>query len=646
MSNFYDNLDLLKGKKVIKTPEELSKEKKVLIEFQASLDSLNKYYGGNPLELTLFKQGDKDFEGRSNDTIQSRIPIASNELKTKTLAPYSIYSRAGHRFVAPADDMIHFSTIETIIQRINKNYIELPDMFFEEIDKEDFDKDSQFKIKYFMKLLTNTVWDLLNEDRMPYLLPEKKQFNDYIKGRKFYLEKANIKNLPPSPLKRIKELQYLLMLEIHRQQDKNSGIPPCPDPEIYADLQDVIALLRNERNPLIKRANLLMPKLIELLEKIDEKDKQQGQGQGGGGSGKGSGKGSGGGSAGLMPPNMGNGNRKFGNTFLDYYDPSRELTEQEKAQIQNEVQKTMDSLGEDFRGEPDSGKSNQLSSDVEEKTKGFGIGAGYFKVVEWHDSSFAKRQNRKQFNPAISDILSNSLQATKKFIGNRKHVQERIGNRVWTTADNPRHLLVETSLQQYGLLIPNTTTLMPMYGDGKNNPTYDSTADLIIMIDVSGSMSAVLNNAIEAAISACKVALHDGGRISAIAFHSYAVEVSPPTKDITTVIDRLSCLFPTGGTSIEAALDVLLQHLITMRNANVLMITDCGIYDYRDPKTEAYYNMILQYVLNFMVCQVPVKGIDNKDFMEEMKSKFPKTDFFMIEKNKRFTDSVLKTISV
>lgn len=594
--------------------------KELVEEHQQTIDQLTDYYGGLPLKIKLFGGLDLDKEKRANDTEFRRIPVQLKELRTKTTAPYHILSRAGHRFVAPADELKHIASLETAIRRLNNGKLVIPKSLQAEINKKN--PAMRNNPKYYLNVLFNVIWDTLVEQKMPNILPEDLQYNQYIRGRYKYLKDAKINQLENDPLRQIKELQYLLYLETHRRQDKNSGIPPNPNLEMQEKIEEILDELSDPSENLTYKSNQILPDFLELLKIIQDNNKQNKQN---------------------TPQNWGDGKKKFGATYLDYFDPTKDLTSQDKANIELDVQDALNQLGDDIR-QDDNGKKPKYESQM--KTKGNSAGSGQFKLVRWQQSRYSKAQS-KYYSKNYSDIISNAIQRTQIHLSERKGTRERSGNRIWTTSDSPRDLMVVQSLQQYGVLIPNVTTLMATYDEGKSQEKFGSSANIIVLIDLSYSMSGVLDLAIEAALSASMVAKNDGGFVSCIAFESIGHEILHPSKDVDLLMDRLSKLYPSGGTTISAALDCLLQHLSIMGKANILLITDADIYDWTSDKAKGYFDLIHPRTESFQVYQVLSHESSNaSDLMKTLQNTFRQAKFFLVDpdKHKSFSDDILQTM--
>ncbi|KKL47883.1 hypothetical protein LCGC14_2331090, partial [marine sediment metagenome] len=254
-------------------------------EHQQTIDELTNYYGGLPLKIKLFGGMDLDKDKRANDTEFQRIPVSLKELRSKILAPYHILSRAGHRFVAPADEIKHKASLETAIRRLNTGKLVIPKSLQQEINQKN--PAMRQNPKYYLNMLFNVIWDTIVEQKMPLILPHDKQAKSYDKGRFQYLKNANIHGLENDPLRQIKELQYLLYLEIHRRQNPKSNIPPNPNTEMQEQIEEILNQLGDESESLVYRSNEILPDLLELLKVIQDNNKNNKNN---------------------IPPGMGNGN--------------------------------------------------------------------------------------------------------------------------------------------------------------------------------------------------------------------------------------------------------------------------------------------------------------------------------------------------
>lgn len=625
------------------TQEEYQEE---IEELEEMVKVLTDYYGGKEFKVKLFRGLDLDSNNRSNDTDFNNIPMSMQDIRTKTRKPYRLLSRAGHRFVAPADIVQHKASIETAIRRINNKSLTFPDKLFEINPRK---KDAGFRRKYYLNLLTNMVWDCLIEQKLPNLLPDELR-DDYLKGRENVLQKANIQNLDDSMMSRVKKLQYLFSLFIHQKQHPKSKTDTIPI-DVESQLSDYLSSLNNPKTSLVRKVQDMLPSYIELLQK-DKKDQDQDnnqnqKGKGNNQDGKGQGKGF---SISQVIDGLdksGSGNEKFGATYLDYFDPTKELSVTEQAKVEQQVQQALQDMGE----EVSSGGKEKIPSMKSDSGKGGKqAGQGINKINTYEESPFSK-YTPELMDAEYSEILSDSIQRTQKHLANKKGKQERIGNAVWNTSDPTRELLLLDSISTSGLLIPNTTTLKAIYDFGENTDSYEYSSNLIVLIDVSGSMSGkALNLAIEAALSSCMVAKEERGKISVIAFETQAWEISPPTDDIEIVKDRLQTLRAIGGTSIRAAWQVVNEHLQDMGKANILMITDAYISDWRDKSIMDVFSMIEGKALNFNIFQMISRSeqLEAGDFLTFLQENFRKANFFGINYHEaeNFTDKVLTAINL
>lgn len=590
-------------------------------EHQQTIDELTDYYGGLPLKIKLFGGLDLDKDKRANDTEFQRIPVLLKELRSKTLAPYHILSRAGHRFVAPADEVKHKAALETAIRRINTGKLVIPKSIQKEINQKS--PSLRKNPKYYLNMLFNVIWDTVIEQKMPLILPHDKQSRSYNKGRFQYLKDANINGLENDPLRQIKELQYLLYLETHRRQNPKSTIPPNPDTELQEQVEEILNQLGDDSEDLVYRSNEVLPDLLELLKIIQDNNNKNKNN---------------------LPNNMGGGKKKFGATYLDLFDPTKKMSSMDKASIEKQVQATLNKLGDDIRDSGNSKGKNLYESEI--KAPGDSAGAGQFILKRWNESKFSKAESNL-YNKQYSNVISKALQRTQIHLSERKGLRERSGNRIWTTSDPPKELRILQTIQRSGIVIPNVTTLMATYTEGKTQEKFGSSANIVILIDLSLSMSRVLPLAIEAALSASLVAQKDGGMVSCIAFESIGHEILHPSRNVALLQKRISQLYSTGGTTISAALDCLLQHLTIMGKANILLITDADIHDWTSPKAKGYFDLIHPRTESFQVYQVLSHQSGNAtELMKTLQGNFRQAKFFLVDptKHKSFSDDVLKTI--
>ncbi len=155
------------------------------------------------------------------------------------------------------------------------------------------------------------------------------------------------------------------------------------------------------------------------------------------------------------------------------------------------------------------------------------------------------------------------------------------GHTVWELGDREEDLDIEMSLENYGFLIPNKTTLKALYEPDSDGTKKGGIGHVEIIVDTSGSMNGPpLETAIDIAVALTESARKKDDSIALVTFSSGAWEGIPPSYDYDYVIDILLRLMADGGTNLRGAINVVDQHLqTTSENSAIFIITDSAVWD-------------------------------------------------------------------
>ncbi|MGQ4892425.1 MAG: VWA domain-containing protein [Candidatus Njordarchaeia archaeon] len=247
------------------------------------------------------------------------------------------------------------------------------------------------------------------------------------------------------------------------------------------------------------------------------------------------------------------------------------------------------------------------------------------KKQEEESESLGKTEEQKEgFLPGYSDRLKmlQKLLAQRRYLAAIRKirineilsaVRERPtgpsqlamrGHTVWELGDREEELNIEMSLETYGFLIPNKTTLKSLYEEDPNGTKRQGVGHIEIVIDTSGSMNGPpLETAIDVAVALTESAKRREDSIALVTFSSGAWEGLPPSYDYDYIIDILLRLIADGGTNLRGALKVVEDHLnSTSENSAIFIITDSAVWDIsRSEVREKLLNWSYRHTLYMIV---------------------------------------------
>lgn len=173
----------------------------------------------------------------------------------------------------------------------------------------------------------------------------------------------------------------------------------------------------------------------------------------------------------------------------------------------------------------------------------------------------------------------------------------RYGFSEWYLGDDEENLDIEISLDAYGRVIPNYSSLKDLYTPSGPIIGRQKYGHIELCIDTSGSMSGEpLDIAVEISIALLYIAKKFGLSISLTTFSSGAWEGFSPTRDYDSVEEILLRLDSEGGTNIRHVFEIIYSHItMTRYRPLTVFITDSHIYDIEFPNVLSYLQDILSH---------------------------------------------------
>jgi len=155
------------------------------------------------------------------------------------------------------------------------------------------------------------------------------------------------------------------------------------------------------------------------------------------------------------------------------------------------------------------------------------------------------------------------------------------GQSIWEIGDEESELNIEMSIETFGKLIPNLTTLKNLYEEDDEGRPKRGITHLEIVIDTSGSMNGnPLETAIDVAIAMVEVARKYDDSVALVTFSSGAWEGVPPSFEYDAVEDIILRLMADGGTNLRGAIRIVNEHLSQINSLGaIIMISDTAIWD-------------------------------------------------------------------
>ena len=164
-------------------------------------------------------------------------------------------------------------------------------------------------------------------------------------------------------------------------------------------------------------------------------------------------------------------------------------------------------------------------------------------------------------------------------VGRRKLAMR--GQSIWEIGDEENELNIEMSIETFGKLIPNLTTLKNLYEEDDEGRPKRGITHLEIVIDTSGSMNGnPLETAIDVAIAIVEVARKYDDSVALVTFSSGAWEGIPPSFEYDAIEDIILRLMADGGTNLRGAVRIVNEHLSQINSLGaIIMISDTAIWD-------------------------------------------------------------------
>ncbi len=155
------------------------------------------------------------------------------------------------------------------------------------------------------------------------------------------------------------------------------------------------------------------------------------------------------------------------------------------------------------------------------------------------------------------------------------------GQSIWEIGDEENELNIEMSIETFGKLIPNLTTLKNLYEEDDEGRPKRGITHLEIVIDTSGSMNGnPLETAIDVAIAIVEVARKYDDSVALVTFSSGAWEGIPPSFEYDAIEDIILRLMADGGTNLRGAVRIVNEHLSQINSLGaIIMISDTAIWD-------------------------------------------------------------------
>ena len=155
------------------------------------------------------------------------------------------------------------------------------------------------------------------------------------------------------------------------------------------------------------------------------------------------------------------------------------------------------------------------------------------------------------------------------------------GQTTWEIGDDEEELNIEMSVETFGRLVPNLTTLRNLYEEDKEGIKNKGFSHLEIVIDTSGSMNgSPLETAIDMAVALIEAARREEDSIALVTFSSGAWEGIPPSFEYDAIEDIILRLMADGGTNLRGAISIIDEHLSQVNDlAGIFIISDTAIWD-------------------------------------------------------------------
>jgi len=192
-----------------------------------------------------------------------------------------------------------------------------------------------------------------------------------------------------------------------------------------------------------------------------------------------------------------------------------------------------------------------------------------------------KLLSQRRYLAAIRKIrIDEILSAVRERPAGPKRLAMR-GHTTWELGDREEELDIEMSLETYGHLIPNKTTLKALYEEDTDGTKMRGIGHIEIIIDTSGSMNGPpLETAIDIAVALTEAAKKNYDSVALVTFSSGAWEGLPPSYDYDYIIDILLRLIADGGTNLRGAIKLVERHLESVNEKSaIFIITDSAVWD-------------------------------------------------------------------
>ncbi len=159
------------------------------------------------------------------------------------------------------------------------------------------------------------------------------------------------------------------------------------------------------------------------------------------------------------------------------------------------------------------------------------------------------------------------------------------GKTNWSLGEDPEELDIEASVETFGHLIPNLTTLRNFWVKSTSGERRGGGRHIELLIDTSKSMEGPpLERAIDVGLALIEKAKERDDYVGLTTFSSGAWEGFPPCRSYHAVEEILLRLLASGGTNLRHALQVVEDHLVESDwSSSLFLLTDTAIWDINYP---------------------------------------------------------------
>lgn len=248
-------------------------------------------------------------------------------------------------------------------------------------------------------------------------------------------------------------------------------------------------------------------------------------------------------------------------------------------------------------------KLDKKEQESQGKTKqGRQIQSGWLPQYSERQRMFQELLSKRRYIAAVRRVrLQLLLEKMGEFEGKRK---VEVGGRTnWKVGDTPGELEIELSLETFGRLIPNLTTLKNFWVESSSGKRGGGARHIELLIDTSGSMEGEpLERAIDIGLALTEKAREREDYIGITTFASGAWEGFPPCRSYNAIQEVLLRLLSQGGTNIRHALQLVHDHVTQSDwNSTLFVITDTAIWDADRPTVQRRMKELAETIPVFLI---------------------------------------------